>query len=170
MQRAEGSSYVPADGTSDIHDDDPCEVQEVLRRWANREGEQREHVLLAVMRLADRIAEAPETWDLGDGFGGEVLGWLLDALTDRGLRTYSRHRYRPRPLVELIAARDGWGCAYCRCALGWGHPSVTPPEVEHDVPRVRGGTDDLGNLLLSCGPCNRAKHKMTGTEFRAVLR
>lgn len=30
-------------------------------------------------------------------------------------------------------------------------------EIEHILPRAKGGTDDLENLTLACGPCNRRK-------------
>jgi hypothetical protein len=34
-------------------------------------------------------------------------------------------------------------------------------EVEHINPRVLGGTDDLVNLALACGSCNRRKAQAT---------
>lgn len=37
-------------------------------------------------------------------------------------------------------------------------------EVEHIIPRARGGTDDESNLWLSCGLCNRYK----GAQVEAV--
>jgi len=40
-------------------------------------------------------------------------------------------------------------CPYCG-ASGATH-------VDHIVPRSDGGTDDLSNLILACGPCNFAK-------------
>lgn len=40
-------------------------------------------------------------------------------------------------------------CQYC------GADGAT--EVEHILPRAKGGTDALENLTLACGPCNRRK-------------
>lgn len=49
-------------------------------------------------------------------------------------------------------------CAYC------GAKDV-PLEVEHIVPKVRGGSNRVSNLTLACVPCNQKKGKQTATEF-----
>jgi 5-methylcytosine-specific restriction endonuclease McrA len=49
-------------------------------------------------------------------------------------------------------------CAYCR-ATG------VPLQVEHIVPRTRGGSDRVSNLTLACGPCNQHKGAQTAAEF-----
>jgi 5-methylcytosine-specific restriction endonuclease McrA len=49
-------------------------------------------------------------------------------------------------------------CAYC------GAHEV-PLEVEHIVPKVRGGSNRVSNLTLACVPCNQKKGKQTATEF-----
>lgn len=49
-------------------------------------------------------------------------------------------------------------CAYC------GATDV-PLEVEHIVPRARGGSDRVSNLTLACVPCNQKKGSQTATEF-----
>ncbi len=51
-------------------------------------------------------------------------------------------------------------CAYC------GAKQV-PLEVEHIVPRSRGGVSSVGNLTLACVPCNRAKSNLDIEEFLA---
>jgi 5-methylcytosine-specific restriction endonuclease McrA len=55
---------------------------------------------------------------------------------------------------------DKWGrkCAYC------GKTTV-PLEVEHVVPKSRGGTDRVSNLTLSCRACNVKKGNQTAEEF-----
>ncbi len=45
-------------------------------------------------------------------------------------------------------------CAYC-------HVTNMPLQVEHIVPRSRGGSDRVSNLTLACEPCNTAKGTMT---------
>lgn len=49
-------------------------------------------------------------------------------------------------------------CAYC-------HRTALPLQIEHLVPRSRGGTDRLSNLTLACTQCNQAKGTQTAEEF-----
>jgi len=55
---------------------------------------------------------------------------------------------------------DKWGraCAYC------GNTNV-PLEVEHIVPKSRGGTDRVSNLTIACRKCNLKKGNQTAEEF-----
>lgn len=55
---------------------------------------------------------------------------------------------------------EKWGrrCAYC------GQEGV-PLQVEHIVPRIRGGSDRVSNLTLACGPCNLEKGNQTAEEY-----
>ena len=48
--------------------------------------------------------------------------------------------------------REQGCCIYCSI-----HASKAKMEIEHVVPRSRGGTDSLNNLVLSCHACNQAK-------------
>ncbi len=49
-------------------------------------------------------------------------------------------------------------CAYC------GTENV-PLQIEHIVPRARGGTNRVSNLTLACEPCNKKKGNGTAEEF-----
>lgn len=49
-------------------------------------------------------------------------------------------------------------CAYC------GKKDV-PLEIEHIVPKSRGGADRVSNLTISCHGCNQKKGNMTAAEF-----
>ena len=51
-----------------------------------------------------------------------------------------------------ILYRDKYTCQYC----GQAAPNVQL-EVDHIIPVVDGGTDDLSNLATSCWACNRGK-------------
>jgi len=55
---------------------------------------------------------------------------------------------------------DKWGrkCAYC------GETNV-PLEVEHIIPKSRGGSDRVSNLTIACHRCNHEKGDMTAAEF-----
>ena len=35
--------------------------------------------------------------------------------------------------------------------------SLIPFEIDHLIPRIKGGTNDIDNLTLSCRKCNRGK-------------
>jgi hypothetical protein len=61
------------------------------------------------------------------------------------IREYLLHRWQRR-------------CAYCQ------QPSARL-EVEHLVPRSRGGSDRISNLVLACHACNQAKGDQTAEEF-----
>ncbi len=49
-------------------------------------------------------------------------------------------------------------CVYC------GKTGV-PLEIEHIVPRARGGSNRVSNLTLACEPCNKQKGTQTAEEF-----
>jgi 5-methylcytosine-specific restriction endonuclease McrA len=49
-------------------------------------------------------------------------------------------------------------CAYCGAA-------GVPLQVEHIVPRSRGGSDRVSNLTLACEPCNQRKGNQTAAAF-----
>lgn len=54
-------------------------------------------------------------------------------------------------------ARLGNVCYYCGDAK-----RLT---VDHDIPLVRGGTDDISNILPACKSCNSRKRTLTAEEF-----
>jgi 5-methylcytosine-specific restriction endonuclease McrA len=55
---------------------------------------------------------------------------------------------------------EAWGrqCAYC------GKTGV-PLQVEHIIPKTRGGSNRVSNLTIACEPCNTAKGAQTAAEF-----
>jgi 5-methylcytosine-specific restriction endonuclease McrA len=53
-----------------------------------------------------------------------------------------------RRLLAYVLQRDGYRCAWC---------GGTADSADHVVPRVDGGTDDVGNLVAACLPCNQSK-------------
>ncbi len=58
------------------------------------------------------------------------------------------------PNYPQVAARAEHRCEYCRA------PEIVfnfPFEVEHVIPRSRGGSDDGANLALACRSCNLYK-------------
>lgn len=59
---------------------------------------------------------------------------------------------------------SGWRCLYCGRVL-----NETTAEQEHRIPIIRGGSDDIGNIAVSCRSCNRKKHTKTDGEFVALM-
>lgn len=61
--------------------------------------------------------------------------------------------------------KQGGRCKYC----GTKFPYVGL-EVEHKIPRERGGDNRKSNLHLTCGRCNKRKGTLTDSEFRKKFR
>jgi 5-methylcytosine-specific restriction endonuclease McrA len=59
---------------------------------------------------------------------------------------------------EYVLEKWGRRCAYC-------HTTGVPLQIEHIVPKARGGSDRVSNLTLACEPCNVAKGTQTAAEF-----
>jgi len=68
---------------------------------------------------------------------GELAGWEL--------RAYLLEKFQHR-------------CAYC-------HKGEGPFEIDHQVPRSRGGSNRASNLVLACHDCNVTKGNQTAAEF-----
>ena len=59
---------------------------------------------------------------------------------------------------EYLLEKWGRRCAYC------GATGVAL-QVEHLIPKTRGGSDRVSNLTIACAGCNQAKGKRTAAEF-----
>lgn len=59
---------------------------------------------------------------------------------------------------EYLLEKFGRKCVYC------GQDSI-PLEIEHIVPRIKGGSNRVSNLTLACNSCNSAKGSLTAMEF-----
>lgn len=59
---------------------------------------------------------------------------------------------------EYLLEKWGRRCAYCGA-------TNTSLQIEHIVPRSRGGSDRVSNLTLACGPCNQTKGDRTAEAF-----
>jgi len=76
------------------------------------------------------------------------------------------HRYNPDPVpsslrYQVLKLSDS------KCALCGVHKDDSPIDVDHIVPKSRGGSNDLSNLQALCYRCNRGKGNRDETDFRA---
>lgn len=85
---------------------------------------------------------------------GGLGGWgAADVARHRAWQRDNAEEGCVRPSVRFdVFKRDGFSCGYC----GRKPPAVTL-EVDHIIPRVEGGGDDVENLVTSCWDCNRGK-------------
>lgn len=60
----------------------------------------------------------------------------------------------PEAVKQRVRETAGDVCGYCRSPQRLVMGKL---ELEHLIPRARGGSDDEANLWLSCGLCNRYK-------------
>ena len=61
-------------------------------------------------------------------------------------------------LKEYLLEKWGRKCVYC-------HAGNIPLQVEHIIPKSRGGSDRASNLTLSCKICNQKKGNRTAAEY-----
>ena len=123
-------------------------AERLSRRWAGIDLSP-----LAVKLVDKRIAE-----DRGVApWGGATVPDGPPKRTDLGdLPNYRTHRHR------LYGEQEGV-CAGCDT-----HFPFRVMDVDHIMPRVKGGTDHPDNLQLLCSGCNRSKGGRTMAEWRAA--
>lgn len=87
---------------------------------------------------------------------------------DRRGRAIWEHRTNAKGYVTgtlryEVLKRAGFHCELCGVAA-----DVKALEVDHIIPRVKGGTDEPSNLQALCYSCNAMKRDRDDTDFRAV--
>ena len=81
------------------------------------------------------------------------------------LRYYIKVPYQARIALNrrAVFARDGHRCQYC---------GASAENIDHVIPRSRGGTHSWDNVVAACRPCNtRKRDRMledTGMKLRAA--
>ncbi len=107
---------------------------------------------LAVKLVDQRIRD-----DRGALWGGVIVRDDPPRRTDMGkLPNYRTHRHR------LYGEQEGV-CAGCDT-----HFPFKVMEVDHILPRIKGGSDHYENLQLLCTHCNKSKGSKTMAEWRAA--
>lgn len=105
---------------------------------------------LTERRGIDLVGEKRRAWDRQRAASYRRRGWRL---SDREWGEISTQVYQ----------RDGGACAYCGSTVG-------PFSIDHVVPVSRGGTHDLGNLVVACRRCNSVKGNRPVHEFVEGMR
>jgi len=93
-------------------------------------------ISLELVRFDTHLIEHPETTSI-EYQQGTLAGWEVR---------------------EYLLLKWGYRCAYC-------HQEAIRWEVDHILPRSRGGSNRVSNLALSCHACNQAKGDQTATEY-----
>jgi 5-methylcytosine-specific restriction endonuclease McrA len=70
-------------------------------------------------------------------------------------------------VARQIAARDGHVCVYCGRSE---RQSKAPLQLDHVLPRVCGGADVAGNLVLACRRCNAARQDRSLADWARYAR
>lgn len=65
---------------------------------------------------------------------------------------------------KQLLRRFRFRCAYCGTRLTKNNRSL-----DHKIPLLRGGTNDIKNLVPSCLRCNQRKHLQTAEEFKKSI-
>lgn len=74
-------------------------------------------------------------------------------------RVKDAERELRRLLTVAVVLRDGNRCVYCQIETRAGDSGPLGRTLDHVVPRVFGGKDELINLKLACRSCNARKGK-----------
>jgi len=90
---------------------------------------------------------------------------LQEYIQKRGLAIWDYRMLDTAPVpdnlrYQVLAQSDG------RCALCGATKKERPLDVDHIIPRSRGGKTVLENLQLLCSKCNRTKGNKDDTDFR----
>lgn len=111
----------------------------------------------AVANISKILAKAAEPIaHIGDGNCGHVVNVVMDALREAGLYrdlistppAYQK-RIISQSLRTAVFERDMYRCKHCGTHLDLC--------IDHIIPEVNGGTDDMDNLQTLCWSCNSKK-------------
>lgn len=64
-------------------------------------------------------------------------------------------------IKAAVYRRDGRECQYCGANDG-------PFHIDHVIPRIKGGKDELDNLVVACASCNLSKGSKSVAEWLGV--
>lgn len=115
--------------------------------------------------LSPRLAKRLAIWCAqNDAFLSDIVGQAVEQWLDRaegGLDvTFGPQR------TALLMLNPDRVCAYCEQRVD----ARGGLNVDHVIPRSRGGTNRIENLVIACRECNEAKRDKTPDEAGMVVR
>jgi ATP adenylyltransferase len=127
-----------------------------------------------VARLGTRRIEGYELLEFDTLTAGEraelaslCLGRLDEFKADRGEAIWNHRKlsggYVPGTVRYEVLKRAKFRCELCGVTA-----EVKAIEVDHIVPRNKGGSDDIANFQALCYSCNATKRDTDDTDFRGV--
>lgn len=96
----------------------------------------------------------------------EICNQKIKSYIDSYAGIIGDYRYNPDDLSSSSIRYLVLKLAKGRCALCGASKNDTPLDVDHIIPRNKGGTNDLSNLQALCFRCNRAKRDRDSQDFR----
>jgi len=93
---------------------------------------------------------------------------LQDYIHKRGLSIWDHRLLEPNPVSDSLryeVLKRGKG----RCELCGTTKDDAQLDVDHIIPKARGGKNELANLQVLCAKCNRTKRHLDDTDFRNNL-
>lgn len=77
---------------------------------------------------------------------------------------------KPSPSTRArVIERDGHRCRYCASLVVPGALGPNGLTIDHVIPRSRGGTNVLDNLVVACRTCNAEKSHLLASEWQSPI-
>jgi 5-methylcytosine-specific restriction endonuclease McrA len=123
------------------------------RRWLAPSLRHRVETLLSWVKRLQKLAPISQ-------LSQELVRFDFQATTHPEISgvEYQQGTLAGYELREYLLEKWGRKCSYC-------DSQNIPLEIEHVIPRSKGGTHRASNLTLACRPCNQAKGNLRVEEF-----
>ena len=73
-------------------------------------------------------------------------------------------REKRKSLKKYVFERDRHSCRYCAKELEYDNCTL-----DHYLPRSKGGSEAVYNLVLSCGKCNKLKKDFVPEDWKLIV-
>ena len=163
----------------------PAPAEDIARRILGEDSSQIEYYSERVKRMVGRVLTSNGITthaggvysligadDLSDHERDALLKLCREKLDSfrlkRGDEVFA-HRSRHRTAISGSIRYRVFTRAKGRCECCGAHEHQAALEVDHIIPKNRGGSDDISNFQALCFRCNAGKRDSDSTDFRGVL-